>query len=954
MGISTEEWRVRIGSHAGNCGKIACKNVGGNALNLLDLLLALGVVAYILVIGCVELNPGPFPCTLCRVVPETIASSIYHQHFHARNKCFVYTCPACQFATSSFGSLKFHVSQLHREEYHQDPEAKEQLMCLYCCTGENTFQSTSLWELVQHFYKHHDGTEVQCPIEDCSRTFKKKKNLGSHLAQYHKNWRAEGCPKEAWKVLITDVHPINEEQSPSGDGDNENFMDTSSTEDLSIGGDIDLLDDELLIDHIGKFYLSLYAEKFLPQTTIQDICHSLTFLTDIVHARIKLKLSASLKKLNISEDDVNVLCHEVRSADLLYTCHHKNSPGPSLTSHYLRKNFFKIQYGFVEPREVNLDKENPDSNLKLQYVSIKQTLSVLLKDPSVQKEVDASFLRTQENEEKVSDYTDGALFQSEDHPPKEIRIFLYQDGINPVMNVLGSAKNKYKDINVYFTVANFKPHRRSKIFTKHLVLVVREAVFKEVGIERCFEELLTELKSLEADGIEYKGDTVKVAVQFVLGDNLGQHTLGGFIECFTSTYFCRFCDIKKLEFKADPAKTKPRRTKSNYDACVTRASLIGENYKGIKTDSIFNSLKYIHATSHLCCCTAHDLFEGPVSWDLSGIIKYFVKKKKWFDYKLLNARIKSFKFQGIDIANQPAFVNANGKKLGGHAVQNWTLLRYFYLIIGDKIQDFEDDAWILYLQLKNICEYYTAPSFHKSDPPYLKDVLLPAYFEQRTKVLDPKSYRWKPKYHFMAHGGEHLLNYGPLLGVWTLPYEQKHKLFKSVLRSTKNFINPEFSGAEREQMNFCYITSSTLFDDGFVEYKPKDFSLESFSGELLWYLSTLNIQGRWLDSISVTANDGLSYNKEDILLLSSIEPRIISIGILKVILSKDDELRFVFEKRKATFNSITGIYEIDCDSLPEYCALLANEMEYPVPHPTYRHRGKLVLSLKHKLWDATE
>lgn len=42
-----------------------------------------------------------------------------------------------------------------------------------------------------------------------------------------------------------------------------------------------------------------------------------------------------------------------------------------------------------------------------------------------------------------------------------------------------------------------------------------------------------------------------------------------------------------------------------------------------------------HDTSHLTPCVGHNLFEGTVSLDLAGIIKHFVKKKR-FSYKLLN------------------------------------------------------------------------------------------------------------------------------------------------------------------------------------------------------------------------------------------------------------------------------------------------------------------------------
>lgn len=283
-------------------------------------------------------------------------------------------------------------------------------------------------------------------------------------------------------------------------------------------------------------------------------------------------------------------------------------------------------------------------------------------------------MRQHKDDGVVRDYTDGSQFRSENHPKKEIQVFLYQDGLNPVINVLGSAKNQYKSVVFYYTIGSIDPHLRAKINSKHLVLMIRESLFKKYDREIVLEDVMSDLKSLERDGIEFMGEKVNVVVQFMLGDSLGQHQIGGYIESFSTNYMCRHCDITAQEFKADPSTTNPQRTIEDYNYGVLRSTFSEKPFKGIKSSCVLNDLRYFHATSHLPPCSAHDVLEGVLSWDLAGIISTFVKKK-WFTYSLINKRIHNFKYQGIDQRNKPAKLRRKKPKLGGHAVQNWTLMR---------------------------------------------------------------------------------------------------------------------------------------------------------------------------------------------------------------------------------------------------------------------------------------
>ncbi|KAK3921794.1 Zinc finger protein 691, partial [Frankliniella fusca] len=970
MGVSIEQWRVWIGLFG------STKSRGHGALvsvsspkNLLAALLAAVVISSLLAIGNVEVNPGPFPCEYCSAVPETISSSLNHQQFHSKNSNFRFFCPVPEcgkLSSFSFGTIRTHVSIAHKRMKHRSypdqvdvtshlsDDRPPLFQCEVC-----DFSAPIIWELVQHLYGHlESGIEIKkCPLVhecDFKYPFKKKNTFQTHLSQYHKGWNPLSRRKKSSKVndpssCISqnqdNFYPAQQDECqdnnvPQVEASSNNL----SQEDLE---DASFLDDELVTDYIAKFYLQLYGDFFLPYDMIQEICSSLTFLSEVMHARIKRTLVTELKKISLPEEAINRIRYKVMEVDLLYSTHHKNSCGSaSFTSDHLRKKYFKEKMGYRPPIEISLDHNNVKSANKYQYVPINETLESVLQDPTVMKEVDESFVEQSTSDELVSNYTDGTLFKSEQHPTKEIHLMLYQDGYNPVMNVLGSAKNKFKALAMYFTIGNLKSTLRSKVSSKHLVMLVRESVMKAVGPKKCFERLIADLKKLEASGIAYKGEIVKVIVEFFIGDNLGQHFIGGFIGSFSSTYFCRYCIIKKKDFQSNPENTRPPITIQKYNQCALKAELTGHPIQGIKGNSMFNSLKYFHSTSHLAPCLAHDLFEGVVSWDLSAIISSLVKDK-WFSYELLNRRIRYLSCKGTDLPKKPAYVRSKGDKLGGHAVQNWTLLRLLPFILGNKIKNTEHEAWKLYLQLKELCEILCAPKFSKSSVPYLKDVLIPAYYERRAVAIqDDKKYPLRPKHHFMSHMPELLLKYGPLIHLWSLPYEQMHKLFKTVCRLSRNFINVEYTCAVRHQMHLAYLGTGPLFPEEQIESGSKLFLLMSYSGPTLSFLRSLNLGANWYECRTLQLN-GLLYKEGDFLLISSRGSSIL-VGFIKIILTKGSQVQFILETFLANYNSDYGVHQLPSDE-GQFALMTQQSLLYPVPQPIYKLRSIPSFSLKNKL-----
>lgn len=160
----------------------------------------------------------------------------------------------------------------------------------------------------------------------------------------------------------------------------------------------------------------------------------------------------------------------------------------------------------------------------------------------------------------------------------------------------------------------------------------------------------------------------------------------------------------------------PQRTPESYDSAVGDLQAgDSQDIKGIKVKSVFNALKSFHVCQPgLPPCVGHDIFEGVLSYDIALCLKYFVKKKEWLTYSLLNQRIKQFKYKGSDALTKPRTVNCEGSKLSGQAIQNWNFLRLLPVLIGDKVQIPEDDVWQLTLQLKDIVEMIYAQNISSS------------------------------------------------------------------------------------------------------------------------------------------------------------------------------------------------------------------------------------------------
>jgi len=92
-------------------------------------------------------------------------------------------------------------------------------------------------------------------------------------------------------------------------------------------------------------------------------------------------------------------------------------------------------------------------------------------------------------------------------------------------------------------VGNIPAELRSGLVSINLAVLCKADDTKKCGYQNVLELLLADLQSLKKDVVFISGfgKVIRGTVIGVVSDNLGAHSVAGFLESFTRSYICRFC-----------------------------------------------------------------------------------------------------------------------------------------------------------------------------------------------------------------------------------------------------------------------------------------------------------------------------------------------------------------------------------------------------------------------------
>lgn len=129
-------------------------------------------------------------------------------------------------------------------------------------------------------------------------------------------------------------------------------------------------------------------------------------------------------------------------------------------------------------------------------------------------------------------------------------MILYVDDFE-ICNPLGTSRRKHKICGIYWVLGNLPPFYHSSLSSIYLAALIKSDDLKSFGYENVLKPLINDLVILEQSGIFVSklGRTVKGTVRCVVADNLGAHSIAGFVENFTGSYVCRFCTAETVQIQ---------------------------------------------------------------------------------------------------------------------------------------------------------------------------------------------------------------------------------------------------------------------------------------------------------------------------------------------------------------------------------------------------------------------
>lgn len=523
-----------------------------------------------------------FQCkfSLCGKEFDKVCEYTQHIKLHSNTANYRFACgvPECSRQYAKLPALKAHMYRDHKA-VTPSSSSGDNLVCTPLACDICAVQCESSSSLVIHLRSHlRCGLHVECPFRGCNARFSVLSSFASHVSKKHRN----DC--------VEHENPCSVERPDASESMRESEIYVSNYSDEQ---EVPLaVDESLFLQNITLFYLKLQAKLLLPAPVIQAIIDGYQDVHDFSLTNMLNTLSQKLTALGIPEATIVDIIDEIRKDDILTAC---NS---GLSTDQRRKTAFKKHFNYVEPVSHLLGINEKGKESFAQYVPIKETLAALFKNKSMQEQYAAT--RCKRSPQGIlQDVDDGKgvqcnpLFKAD---PSSLGIILYQDAFE-VVNPLGSSKKKHKILSVYLTLTDILPHNRSAIDNMQLVLLCKEQDFRYFGMDKVFEPLIRDLKALEESGVEINnGQAVRGRLCAISGDNLGSHSIGGFVENFSvSHYFCRYCDVKRSQFEGSPLVRGNSRTPESFLKHVQelgKGDLISEC--GVKSDSPFNQLAFFH------------------------------------------------------------------------------------------------------------------------------------------------------------------------------------------------------------------------------------------------------------------------------------------------------------------------------------------------------------------------
>jgi hypothetical protein len=488
-------------------------------------------------------------------------------------------------------------------------------------------------------------------------------------------------------------------------------------------------------------------------------------------------------------------------------------------------------FKYVEPVEHKIKIETPcgEKEIKVVYISVSKTLEnvvAALKKTKFPEEAQ------QKAADLLMDIKDGLAYKSNTYfreNPDAYTLMFYGDAYD-ITNPLGARKGIHKIVNIYWTIAELPKHLRSKTENWFLALSIKDSDLKLC--RGAVEKLIVDDLLLLEEGIPVAESILKAGLLCYIGDNLEAHLVGGFSPVFSSSDICRMCHMQFADLPTVNGVLSAKKwTAAEYDSIVNDPNKSG--HCGLKQKCSFNELQSFHAVGQLPFDPLHDFLEKVGACDAHAAL-LTLEREGDISIVKYNELLGSVKLEDYEVGDRPLPVNTKAEKLCGKALSVSLHLRLMPLILSRLLPDeFDSDLLDILLMLSKLNEYILADCFSLVDVINFKELII-EYLDKRAACLSkyPAFKKITPKYHYLEHYSDQIMNFGPFTCTWTARCESRHRDFVNFAESSKNFINVIKTLATKNQKKMASRTYSGLFVEPLIQFPAKKFSPAECRGSL--------------------------------------------------------------------------------------------------------------------------
>jgi len=666
----------------------------------------------------------------------------------------------------------------------------------------------------------------ECRFGRCRRAFGNLHAFRKHLHSKH-----PPCRVRAARGNVVEIPPV-ENAVPVVDADDvDNVAPADANEDNPEGLVTVTLDEfkERVEGEVAALVAKWHSRAGFPRNHVQhcveDISSFLTagFLGVMQHKAIAA-LRATGASAEVIQDYENM--HSV--------IEHAFDP---FSSESKRFKYFERCDAFVRPEKVHIGDRRELNHIdgvnrvscESQFIPLRKTLEKFFQLPD-------ALTATLENLQSLQDDTENHSFVHSEvwkkirgrYPEDKtvIPLKLTYDDFE-TNNPLGP--HSLKIGGTYVAVVGLPSELEATLQNIFLCLLFESADREYFGNTQVFRPLLYELQFLEDEGIVIEpsgfGPTrVYFPVMFVGGDNLGIHQICGLTKSFSANYPCRFCKMRKTDTeRAIFEEEALLRDNENYSQDVAANDV---SSTGVHERCIWDVLRSFQLVDNWFCDSLHDLLEGVCHYTMLYVLHHIIYVANFFSVETLNTRRKCFPY--CHIRNKPTKLKSDfykKEKLPLTASEMLCFVRIFGALVGDLVPK-GDPVWNLYLKLKDIVDFVMSKTFPKSCSNSLKTLVAEhhqIYLELTGETLKRHSlirlvhfpkvlekFGLKPKHHYLTHYPRLIEKCGPVLDLWTMRSEARHRPFKSTASGTTSRVNICHTLALQNQLTFCERILSNL------------------------------------------------------------------------------------------------------------------------------------------------